>query len=119
MGTELPGGNVLIIADESVSGRALSRRVVLAGEREMLVAGSDKNVLARGTDETTDLIVTALDLHVPANLTLLERLLGRTLLAGVPQLHLVSDDELRGKLRGLGTDAGIRFTCAAAATPDL
>jgi len=119
MGTELPGGNVLIIVDDSAAGREISRRVVLAGERPMLVAGADKNILERGTDETVDLIVTALELHIPANLTLLERLLGRNLLAGIPQLHLVPDEELRGKLRGIGTDAAIRFAGATAESPDL
>ena len=101
MSSEVPGGNVLVIADEPQVGEDLCRQVLASGEQPMLLSGSEKSLLERGADETIDLVVTQMDGSDPTSVAVLEHLLDGDVLFGVPQLHVVADDALCERLRGL------------------
>jgi diguanylate cyclase (GGDEF)-like protein len=106
---EVPGGNVLVIADEPQVGEDLCRHVLDSGEQPMLLSGSEKSLLEKGADETIDLIVTEMDGSDPTSVAVLERLLDGDVLFGVPQLHVVADDELCERLRELNPDVAAVF----------
>jgi diguanylate cyclase (GGDEF)-like protein len=95
-------GNVLVLTTDEDAGERLRRWVEGAGERPMLLVGSDKLALLHGDDETVDLLVTDVDSDDPAARALLDRLVRGDLFAGIPQLHLFRDLRLRDALQGAG-----------------
>jgi len=107
--SEVPGGNVLVIADAPQVGEDLCRHVLASGEQPMLLSGSQKSLLERGADETIDLVVTQMDGSDPTSVAVLEHLLDGDVLFGVPQLHVVADDALCERLRGLNPGVAAVF----------
>jgi diguanylate cyclase (GGDEF)-like protein len=110
---EDPGGNVLVIADAPQVGEDLCRHILASGEQPMLLAGAEKSLLEKGSDETIDLVVTEMNGSDPSSVAVLEHLLDGDVLFGVPQLHVVADDELCERLRELNPDVAAVFIGAS------
>jgi diguanylate cyclase (GGDEF)-like protein len=106
-------GNALVLTTDEETGEQLRRWVEAAGERAVLLSGAEKFLMARGDDETIDLLVTDLDTDDPASRTLIDRLVRGDLFAGVPQLHLFRDARLREAL----LQAGASFATTSLPSP--
>lgn len=84
-------GNVLLVTDDPDEGARLRRWVESAGERPVLLAGSESALIATGIDDSVDVVVTDLDTDSPAVRRLIERMVDGTVFPGVPQIHIARD----------------------------
>jgi len=98
LGSDDSRGNVLVVTDDPDHGGVLRRWVEAAGERPVVLAGRESLWIARGDDETVDLVITDLDTDAPEARAILERMASGELFPGVPQVHVLRDLALRDEL---------------------
>lgn len=96
--------NVLIITDDEETGQELADRVAEAGEEPHVAVGAGRGSLGRGDGGQIDLVLTDLSMDSGSARNLLERLCTGDLFFGVPQIHLLPDDDARRGLQELTTD---------------
>ncbi len=91
-------GHVLVLSREEKAAGRLVRWIHGTGAEAVSVAGAEALLLAEGSDESIDLLVTDLDTDEPRARTLMRRLATGDLFEDVPQLHLLRDIAFRTQL---------------------
>ena len=87
-----------MVTDDTDQGASLRSRIESAGERPVVLAGSEIFLIREGDDDTVDLVVTDLDAAIPEVRAVLVRLLQDRVFPGVPRLHLLRDPAVRDLL---------------------